>query len=113
MTSMKVRTTLGLIGLVVAFSVFGFVLQQPDVAGTYDFINAHNTINHANAVDSGVRTDRAGYACGALAIKTYLATNDVSFLTNTVAIMDSTPGVAGWTVRDSLAVDSVNNKMYK
>ena len=103
---------LWLVGIAL-IAVSAFVFQSGDLAGAVDFVNAHNKINHANAVDSGQRTDRAGYACGALAVKTYLATNDASFLTNTIAIMDSTPGVAGWVVRDSLTVDSIDNKIVK
>ncbi len=102
-----------ILGVVALIAGAAFRFQQPDLAGTIDFKQASVKINHNNTADSGIRIDRSGYACGALFVQSYLATNDASFLTNQMVIMDSTPGVAGWVARDSLAVDSVDNKNFK
>ncbi len=110
------RPKLLLVALVLA--VAAWTLQQPDLAGIIDVKPAFTSAqtgyhNHANTVDSGVRVDRQGYGCVAVIATSYKSQNDASNLSVQFVVLDSTPGVAGWVARDSVKIDSVDNKTYK
>jgi hypothetical protein len=66
---------------------------------------------HAAAADSGIRVDRAGYGCVAVAINSGQADNVAA--TIQLVLIDSIAGTAAWQLVDSVAIDSVDNKSYK
>ena len=104
--------------LLLVLATAAWAMQQPDLAGIVDvkpgFTSAQTGYhNHANTEDSGVRVDRQGYSCIAILATSYKSQNDVSHLTVQLVALDSTAGVAGWVARDSITIDSTDNKSYK
>lgn len=102
----RIILTLAVVALV------GFTYQQFDLAGSIDAATGIAKPIHANAADSGIRVDRAGYQCGVWEIFTGQADNGTA-TGNVVVSMDSIPGTAAWQLKDSVTVDTVDNKMYE
>lgn len=90
-----------------------FVMQNPDLSGYIDATSAIAKPIHANTVDSGQRVSRAGYAGAMMLLNVGQADNGSSPFNNVVVLLDSIPGTAAWQPRDSVTVDSVDNKTYK
>lgn len=104
------RITLTLAALIVLTGAF--VSTQFDLAGSIDANTAIAKPVHANAADSGIRIDRAGYQCAVFEIFTGQADNGTA-TGNVVVLIDSIPGTAAWQLKDSITVDTVDNKMYE
>lgn len=85
---------------------------QFDLAGGVDASTGIAKPVHAATVDSGIRVDRAGYQCAVWEIFTGQADNGTA-TGNVVVSMDSIPGTAAWQLKDSVTVDTVDNKMYE
>lgn len=101
--------------LTLAVAVIGlsaFAVQAFDLAGSIDASTAIAKPVHANAADSGIRVDRAGYQCGVFEIFTGQADNGTA-TGNVVVLIDSIAGTAAWQLKDSITVDTVDNKMYE
>lgn len=107
---MKRTFAFALIGLLFV-AITAAVVQQTDLASSIDPTFAMHVPVHANAADSGSRVDRAGYQCGVFMVNSGQADNVTA--TNTLVLIDSIPGTAAWQLKDSIAVDSVNNKVYE
>mgnify|MGYP003579912625 CR=1 FL=1 len=101
-----------LFGALLAVATVAFTMQSSDLAGSVDAATAIAKPIHANAADSGIRIDRAGYQCQVFEIFTGQADNGTA-TGNVVVVLDSIPGTAAWQLKDSLTVDTVDNKMYE
>lgn len=104
------RITLILAAVVVLTGAF--VVQAFDLAGSIDASTALVQPVHAATADSGIRVDRAGYQCATFEINTGQADNGTA-TGNVVVLIDSIAGTAAWQLKDSITVDTVNNKMYE
>ena len=105
------RIMLSLIALLVIVTG-AFAVSQFDLAAYVDASTAIAKPIHANAADSGIRIDRLGYQCAVFEINTGQADNGTA-TGNVVVLIDSIPGTAAWQLRDSITVDTVDNKMYE
>lgn len=105
----RLYTLLAVLGIVVTSA---YAYQAFDLAGEIDASTAIAKPIHANAADSGIRVDRAGYQCGVFEIFTGQADNGTA-TGNVVVLIDSIPGTAAWQLKDSITVDTVDNKMYE
>ena len=107
---MKYKILFGALLAVVA--TVAFTVQAFDLAGEIDASTGIAKPVHAATVDSGIRVDRAGYQCAVWEINTGQADNGTA-TGNVVVSMDSIPGTAAWQLKDSLTVDTVDNKSYE
>ncbi len=98
--------------LTVVLAAAAFAYQAYDLAGFIDASTAIAKPVHAASADSGIRVDRAGYQCGVFEIFTGQADNGTA-TGNVVVLIDSIPGTAAWQLKDSITVDTVDNKMYE
>lgn len=105
------RISLILVALLVIVTG-AFVTVQFDLAGGVDASTGIARPVHAATADSGIRIDRAGYQCAVWEIFTGQADNGTA-TGNVVVSLDSIPGTAAWQLKDSVTVDTVDNKMYE
>lgn len=105
------RWTLSVVALL-AIVTTAYAVQAFDLAGEVDASTAIAAPVHAAAADSGIRVDRAGYQCAVFEVFTGQADNGTA-TGNVVVLIDSIPGTAAWQLKDSITVDTVNNKMYE
>jgi hypothetical protein len=87
-------------------------MQNPDLKTILDTKVSLAKPVHANAADSGVRVDRAGYGCMMASVSSGVADNGTA-TGNVVVLIDSIAGTAAWNLIDSVTVDTVDNKTYK
>lgn len=106
---MRYKITLGALLLV---GMAAFTMQNFDLNGSVDGITAIVKPVHAAAADSGIRVDRAGYQCGVFEIFSGQADNAAG-QSSVVVLIDSIPGTAAWQLKDSVTVDTVDNKAYE
>jgi hypothetical protein len=98
--------------LLVVLATGAFAYQAFDLAGSIDASTGIVKPVHAAAADSGIRVDRAGYQCAVWEITSGQADNAAG-QTSVVVSLDSIPGTAAWQLKDSITMDTVDNKSYE
>lgn len=106
------RWMLSLVAVLLVIGTAAYAVQSFDLAGQVDGITAIVKPVHAATADSGIRVDRAGYQCGVFEIFSGQADNAAG-QSSVVVLLDSIPGTAAWQLKDSVTVDTVDNKAYE